>query len=158
LAHFWLGASLMITPIAAWIAIRGLEDLTTPIILGVAVLFWVAGFDILYACQDKDFDRKAKLHSVPAAMGIPGALWAAAICHAIMVFVLLMLYVFGVPAFGKLYLLGIIVIGMLVIHEHRLVRPNDLSRVNAAFFTMNGIISVGLFLLILMDQLVQRTW
>src|SRR5207248_6985341 len=91
LSHFWLGASLMLAPVAAWIAIRGDDawaTLAVPLLLGGAVLFWVAGFDILYACQDVEFDRKARLHSVPAALGVPAALRVALACHAVMLLLL----------------------------------------------------------------------
>jgi len=157
LAHFWLGASLMLAPLAAWIAIHGPVDLTTPLILGGAVLFWVAGFDILYACQDVEFDRQAKLHSVPTALGVAGALRLAAVCHAGMAILLLTLFFVAQPHLGWVYLSGVIAVAVLLIYEHRLVRPDDLSRVNKAFFQVNGIISVGLFLLVLAD-LAFRRW
>ncbi|MFL5328231.1 MAG: UbiA-like polyprenyltransferase [Gemmataceae bacterium] len=156
LAHFWLGASLMLAPLAAWIAIHGPHDLQTPLILGGAVLFWVAGFDILYACQDVDFDRRAKLHSVPVALGVPGALRLAALCHAVMAALLILLYVVAQPQLGLVYLVGVIAVAGLLIYEHWIVRPDDLSRVNRAFFQVNGVISVGLFLLVLADQLLRR--
>src|SRR5262249_1907233 len=148
LAHFWLGASLMLAPIAAWIAIRGLEDLLPPIILGLAVLFWVAGFDILYACQDIEFDRQAKLHSIPAALGVPTSLRLAAFCHVIMYALLLALYFIHSPPLGATYLMGVAAVGGLLLYEHSLVRPDDLSRVNRAFFQVNGIISIGLLALV----------
>jgi 4-hydroxybenzoate polyprenyltransferase len=152
LAHFWLGASLMLAPLAAWIAIRGMDGLATPTVLGLAVMFWVAGFDILYACQDVEFDKKAKLRSVPAALGVAGALRVAAACHAVMTALLVMLFFVADPPLGWVYLAGVIAVALLLIYEHWLVKPDDLSRVNAAFFTVNGIISIGLFLLILADQ------
>jgi 4-hydroxybenzoate polyprenyltransferase len=152
LAHFWLGASLMLAPLAAWIAILGMEALATPLVLGMAVMFWVAGFDILYACQDVDFDKKAKLRSVPAALGVTGALRVAAACHAVMAALLLLLFFVADPPLGWVYLAGVIAVAVLLIYEHWLVKPDDLSRVNAAFFTVNGVISIGLFLLILVDQ------
>ena len=83
LAHFWLGAALMLAPVAAWIAVKGLADMTVPLLLGAAVLFWVSGFDILYACQDAIFDRKARLKSIPAALGVAGSLRVAAACHLV---------------------------------------------------------------------------
>ena len=153
LAHFWLGASLMLAPLAAWIAILGLQSLTTPTLLGLAVMFWVAGFDILYACQDADFDRQAKLHSVPAALGIANALRIAALCHAVMAALLIALYFVADPRLGRIYFAGVIAVAVLLIYEHSLVRPTNLSRVNAAFFTVNGVISIGLFILILIDQM-----
>jgi 4-hydroxybenzoate polyprenyltransferase len=151
LAHFWLGASLMLAPVAAWIAVRGPEDLAVPAVLGLAVLFWVAGFDILYACQDVDVDRRLGLHSVPARLGVPGALRVAAGCHAVTAGLLVALYFVASPPLGGVYLAGVAgVIGLLV-YEHRLVRPDDLSRVNRAFFQVNGVISIGLFLLVLLQ-------
>jgi 4-hydroxybenzoate polyprenyltransferase len=156
LAHFWLGASLMLAPLAAWIAIHGPHDLATPLVLGGAVLFWVAGFDILYACQDVEFDRSAKLHSVPATFGVPNALRLATVCHAAMAALLFLLYVVAQPVLGLIYLLGVIAVAGLLIYEHWLVRPDDLSRVNRAFFQVNGVISVGLFVLVLVDQLVRK--
>jgi 4-hydroxybenzoate polyprenyltransferase len=154
LAHFWLGASLFLAPVSAWIALRGLEALTTPVVLGLAVLFWVAGFDILYACQDVDFDRKARLRSVPAALGVPGALRVALACHLIMVGLLLALFWVS-PHLGLIYLTGVILVALLIACEHWLVRPDDLSRVNQAFFQVNGIISIGLFLVVLLQLAVK---
>jgi 4-hydroxybenzoate polyprenyltransferase len=154
LAHFWLGASLLLAPLAAWIAIRGLGgwgDLAAPLVLGGAVLFWVAGFDILYACQDADFDRRARLHSIPAVLGIPAGLRVAAGCHAVMLVLLLALYWAAAPELGYVYLAGVAAVAALLVYEHWLVRPDDLSRVNQAFFQVNGVISVGLFLLVLVQ-------
>jgi len=151
LAHFWLGASLMLAPVAAWIAIRGPDGLATPFALGAAVLFWVAGFDILYACQDVEFDRAAKLRSVPAALGVPGALRLAAACHAAMIVCLLTLFFIAQPPLGRVYLAGVLAVAGLLAYEHWLVRPADLSRINRAFFQVNGIISIGLFLLVVLD-------
>jgi 4-hydroxybenzoate polyprenyltransferase len=156
LSHFWLGASLCLAPIAAWIAIAGPERLAAPIVLGLAVLFWVAGFDIFYACQDVDFDVRVRLHSVPAAVGVPASLRIAAGCHAVMVALLIALYWAAAPHLGVLYLVGIAGVAALLIYEHWLVRPDDLSRVNQAFFHVNGIISVGLFLLVLAQLAVNR--
>ncbi len=153
LSHFWLGASLLLAPLGAWIAILGPVQLPVPLILGLAVLFWVAGFDILYACQDVDFDRKAKLNSVPAALGVPGALRVAMVCHVIMVGMLVALYFVGQPLLGWIYLLGIAAIAVLLAYEHWLVRPDDLTRVNAAFFQVNAVVSVGLFVVVLVQLL-----
>lgn len=154
LAHFWLGAALMLAPIAAWIAVRGLVDMTVPLLLGSAVAFWVAGFDILYACQDAEFDRKTGLHSVPARFGVPRSLRIAAVCHAIM-FGLLVAVDFASPHLGAIFLAGLAAVGGLLVYEHSLVRADDLSRVNRAFFQVNGIISVGLFLLVLVQLAVK---
>jgi 4-hydroxybenzoate polyprenyltransferase len=154
LSHFWLGASLLLAPVAAWIAIRGLpslNDLLIPMVLGGAVLFWVAGFDILYACQDVDFDRKARLHSVPAALGVPASLRVAMVCHFVMLGLLVALYFAARPDLGVIYLVGIAAVAVLLVYEHWLVRPDDLSRVNQAFFQVNGVISVGLFVVVLVQ-------
>ena len=141
LAHFWLGAALMLAPIAAWIALRG-GLAWPPAFLGLAVLAWVAGFDVIYACQDAAFDREAGLHSLPARLGIGPALRLAAACHAGMVVALVALgmsYPLGWPYFG-----GVAVVAILLVYEHALVRPNDLTRVNVAFFQVNIGISMGL--------------
>lgn len=154
LAHFWLGASLMLAPVSAWIAIRGLVELETPIVVGLAVLFWVAGFDILYACQDSDFDRQAKLHSIPARFGVEASLRLALACHMLMLIMLSLLAIIS-PHLGAIYIIGLAAIAALVGYEHWLVRPDDLSRVNRAFFQVNGVISVGLFLLVLVQVIVK---
>lgn len=154
LAHFWLGASLMLAPVAAWIAIRGLVQMDTPLLLGAAVLFWVSGFDILYACQDADFDRSAGLHSVPARFGVRTSLRIAAGCHAVM-FLLLVALGFVNPELGWVYAVGLAAVGVLLVIEHRLVRPDDLTRVNAAFFQVNGVISFGLFAVVLVQLAVR---
>jgi 4-hydroxybenzoate polyprenyltransferase len=151
LAHFWLGSSLMLAPLAAWIAIRGLEDLLVPALLGLAVLAWVAGFDILYACQDVEVDRRLGLRSVPAALGVPRALVVARICHAAAAAVLLALWLVASPPLGAITLAGIIAVAGLLIYEHWLVRADDLGRVNQAFFQVNAVISLGLFCVVLAD-------
>ena len=144
LSHFWLGTALMLAPLAAWVAVRG-ELAWPPVVLGAGVMFWVAGFDIIYACQDVDFDKKARLRSVPARLGVAGALRLAAFCH-LMTVAMLFLLAWVFPAFGQLYLCGVAAIAVLLIYEHSLVREDDLSRVNRAFFNVNAVISVGLFL------------
>lgn len=154
LAHFWLGAALMLAPVAAWIAVKGPIDLFPPSILGLAVLFWVGGFDILYACQDAEFDRAAGLHSVPVRLGVSASLRVAALCHAVM-FGLLIALGFVSPHLGKVYLGGLVPIGLLLMYEHCLVRPDDLTRVNRAFFHVNGVISLGLFALVLVQLVVK---
>jgi len=153
LAHFWLGASLMLAPLAAWIAVKGMTDLLPPTLLGLAVLFWVSGFDILYACQDVDFDKSAGLHSVPARFGVRSSLRIAALCHAMM-FGLLVGLGFASDRLGWIYFGGLSAIGILLMIEHLLVRPNDLTRVNRAFFHVNGIISMGLLALVLVQLVV----
>jgi 4-hydroxybenzoate polyprenyltransferase len=157
LSHFWLGAALLLAPLAAWIAIRGIPDmadLATPLTLGGAVLFWVAGFDILYACQDVDFDKKARLRSVPAALGVRGALRVALACHAVMLALLAALYWAAAPDLGWVYWVGVAVITALLAYEHWLVRPDDLSRVNRAFFHVNAVVSIGLFVVVLVQLVV----
>jgi 4-hydroxybenzoate polyprenyltransferase len=154
LAHFWLGASLLLAPVAAWIAIRGVggwADLAAPLVLGGAVLFWVAGFDILYACQDVDFDRTARLYSIPAALGVPASLRVAGLCHLVMLAMLVALYWAAAPDLGAVYLAGVAAVALLLAYEHWLVRPDDLSRVNRAFFQVNGVISIGLFAVVLLQ-------
>jgi 4-hydroxybenzoate polyprenyltransferase len=151
LAHFWLGASLLLAPLCAWIAIRGMEELQMPLVLGLAVCAWVTGFDIIYACQDVDFDRRAKLHSIPARLGVGRALRIAFWCHIVMLLLLATLYVLASPPLGYLYLAGIGIVAVLVVYQHSLVRPNDLTRVNQAFFNVNAVISIGLFVLVLVE-------
>ena len=164
LAHFWLGMALALAPICAWVAIRGLvvieqpEDLAPAVILGLAVLFWVAGFDMIYACQDYQYDREKKLNSVPVMLGIAGALRLAAVCHAIMVGLLILLPLLGQwcgpqLGFGWLYWLCVVLISGLLIYEHALVKPDDLTRVNIAFFNVNSAISMGLLLVGAIDLL-----
>jgi 4-hydroxybenzoate polyprenyltransferase len=150
LAHFWLGLSLGLAPIAAWIALRG--DLAwPPILLALAVLLWVTGFDIIYACQDVDFDRATGLHSLPGALGVRGALGLAAVCHALMVLPLVGLGL--VYPLGSVYFLGVAAVAALLVYEHALVRPDDLTRVNTAFFQVNIAISLGLLAVTLVDLL-----
>jgi 4-hydroxybenzoate polyprenyltransferase len=150
LAHVWLGVALMLAPIAAWIAVRGIVAMTVPFLLGAAVAFWVTGFDILYACQDVTFDRAKGLHSIPARFGVARSLRIAALCHAVM-FGLLVGLDFASPHLGNVFLSGLVLIGGLLIYEHSLVRPDDLTRVNRAFFQINGVISVGLLVLVLVQ-------
>jgi 4-hydroxybenzoate polyprenyltransferase len=154
LSHYWLGAALGLAPLAAWIAIRGvvsLHDLAAPLVLGGAVLFWVAGFDIFYACQDVEFDRQARLRSVPAVLGVPASLRVALLCHLIMLGLLVGLYWAAAPHLGWIYAAGVAAVALLLAYEHWLVRPDDLSRVNQAFFQVNGVISVGLFLVVVVQ-------
>jgi 4-hydroxybenzoate polyprenyltransferase len=124
-----------------------MTDLAAPMVLGLAVLCWVAGFDIIYACQDADFDRRSRLFSLPASLGIRVSLRIALICHLLMVGFLFCLWAVA-PHLGGLYLMGVAATLGLLIYEHWLIRPNDLSRVNQAFFVVNGIISVGLLLVV----------
>ena len=142
LAHWWLGAALGLSPLAAWVALRP-EIAWPPLVLGLAVMLWVAGFDIIYACQDYDFDVARGLRSVPARWGIAAALRIAAACHLGMLAALAVLP-WTYPLFGTIYFVGVAAIGLLLLYEHRLVRADDLSRVNRAFFHVNAVVSLGL--------------
>ena len=151
LAHVWLGVALGMAPAAAWVAFRG-ELSLTPVLLGLAVTFWVSGFDILYACQDYDFDTKAGLHSIPARFGIGRSLKIAALLHLVMVCMLVGVGI-SMPL-GWIYFGGVLVVASLLVYEHSLVKPEDLSKVNVAFFQMNILISMGLLCVTLADLLI----
>ncbi len=151
LCHFWLGAVLSMAPMGGWLAATGSFALP-PILFSLAVIFWVAGFDILYSCQDVAFDREQGLHSVPARFGIPTALALAGFCH---VNVLLFLLLGGWTAGLNPIWHGVCAaIALLLFYEHRLVSPEDLTKINLAFFVINGIISVALFC----GVLLARNW
>jgi 4-hydroxybenzoate polyprenyltransferase len=151
MAHLVLGLCLAAAPVGAWIALRG--DIGWPaIVLGFAVLFWVAGFDIFYALQDYEYDRQKGLFSIPSRFGIERSFLIVRIFHLVMVALLLTL-VFS-KGLGVIYLAGVLVVAGLLIYEHLLVKPDDLSRLDAAFFNMNGYISVTIFLFTLADALV----
>ena len=152
-SHLFLGLALGIAPTAAWIAIRGTLD-PRILVLTAAVLFWVAGFDVLYACQDAEHDRMHGLNSVPAAIGIPGAFWISRSMHAIML--VLLLWLVHLFALGAIALVGIAAVAALLLYEHLIVSPKDLRRLNAAFFTMNGIISLLFFVFVAADILLRR--
>ncbi len=150
LSHLWLGLALSISPVGAWIAITGRFD-WTPIVLCCVVLLWTAGFDIIYACQDVNFDRKHGLHSIPAQIGIRWALWISSALHVVAVVLL-----FVIPLLAELglfYYIGVGIVVLIFIYEHAIVKPNDLSRVNLAFFTLNGMISLVLMALSIADIL-----
>lgn len=159
LAQFWLGAALGMSPVAAWIAIRGEAVIASPIdllpavVLGGAVLTWVAGFDMIYACQDYEFDRQAGLYSIPARLGIAGSLRLAAACHAVTVLLLGVLPLVY-PPLGWLWGVGVACVAALLLYEHWLVKPDDLDRVNVAFFNVNAVISVGVLVVGTVDLLV----
>lgn len=140
--HYWLSAALMLAPLAAWIAIRGTIE-PPPMWLAAVIFFWVGGFDILYACQDADFDRNLGLNSLPARWGIRTALRIACVSHLITIAALFGLWYFA--GLGPIFLVGVILVAGLLLYEHSLVRPDDLSRVNQAFFHVNAVISLGLF-------------
>ncbi len=150
LCHLILGLALAGAPLGAWIAVRG--DLTwPPVLVGGAVLCWVGGFDILYALQDQEFDRQRGLHSIPARFGTVGALWISALLHLVMLLCLALLPRLYPPGLGPLYWLGWAGCAALLTYQHAIVRPHDLSRLNAAFFTANGILSTWLFLAVAAD-------
>ncbi|MBI1746062.1 MAG: UbiA family prenyltransferase [Acidobacteria bacterium] len=150
LSHLFLGLALACAPIGAWIAIRGtLSEI--PLWLGLAVALWVGGFDIIYACQDVEFDRRSGLRSLPQRLGLPMALRISRLMHGIMVIVLS--YVVYQSGLGWISFTGVAAVTGLLIYEHRLVRPADLSRVNAAFFTVNGVVSILFFILTAVDLL-----
>ena len=152
-SHLVLGFALGVAPAAAWIAVRGSLD-SRILLLTAAVTFWVGGFDVLYACQDYDFDLRNSLHSLPRYLGIRRSLLIARLFHAAMILLLVALVLsFRLGALG---LLGVAVVGLLLAYEHSLVSRNDLSRLNAAFFTMNGVISVVFFLFVAADLLCRR--
>jgi 4-hydroxybenzoate polyprenyltransferase len=152
-SHLFLGLSLGIAPAAAWIAISGALD-PRILVLTAAVLFWVAGFDVLYACQDAEHDRAHGLNSVPAAIGVSGAFWIARTMHAIML--ALLLWLVHLFALGAVGLLGIATVAALLLYEHLIVSPKDMRRLNAAFFTMNGVISVVFFVFVAAALLLRR--
>ena len=160
LSHFWLGTSLMCAPAGVWVALRGevlmvaLADALPALSLGAAVLLWVAGFDMIYACQDVEFDVKTKLHSVPAKLGVVGALRLAAVCHLGMIAALVALPILSPQLqLGWIYWCGIAAVAALLLYEHVIVKPDDLTRVNVAFFHVNSIVSIGLFLIGTLDLL-----
>ncbi len=144
LSHLILGWCLAIAPTGAWIAVRGTIDSTIPLLLSLVVMLWTAGFDVLYACQDYDFDRRQGLYSIPARFGIARSLWISRALHAGAFAALVALYF--ITNLGILALMGLVATGALLIYQHTLVRANDLSRLNAAFFTTNAFVSVILFL------------
>ena len=143
-AHLVLGWCLAIAPTGAWIAVRGTLDSPVPLLLSLVVMLWTAGFDVLYSCQDYEFDRREGLYSIPARVGIRRALWISRGLHAGAFAGLVALYF--VTKLGALSAVGVFVTGALLIYQHRLVRADDLSRLNAAFFTTNAFVSLILFL------------
>ena len=142
-SHLLLGWALAISPTGAWIAVRGAIDSEVPLLISLFVLMWTSGFDIMYACQDHDFDRKAGLRSIPARFGVARSFWMARLFHIQAWVVLLILYLssgLGIVAF-----VGVGLVALLLVYQHTLVKPDDLSRMNAAFFTTNALVSVILF-------------
>ncbi|MBI1850355.1 MAG: UbiA family prenyltransferase [Planctomycetes bacterium] len=157
LCHFWLGAALGLSPLGAWVAVVGDRAWSTcgvPLLLGAAVLLWTAGFDILYACQDVDVDRREGLHSIPRALGIAGSLRLSSALHALMVALLVL--VGSMAGLGIVYGAGIVVVAALLAYEHWIVTPRDLSKLNVAFFTVNGYVSLLFMVFTLLDLFVRR--
>ena len=149
-AHFVLGLSLGMAPMGAWIAVAGTFDIA-PLWLTLAVLTWVAGFDVIYACQDYEFDMHHGLFSIPQRLGIEHALTVARILHGVTIFALLAVkWTFGLHT---VYLIGVVVVAVILVYEHCLVRADDLSKVNVAFITTNGIISIIYFVCTIGDLL-----
>src|SRR5436190_15092982 len=153
-SHLVLGFALGIAPAAAWIAVRGSLD-SRILLLTAAVTFWVGGFDVLYACQDYAFDEQAGLHSIPRDCGIAQSLWIARILHLLMLALLaLLIFAFGL---GPLAMIGVAAVLLLLAYEHSLVSKDDLSRLNAAFFTMNGVIAVVFFIFLALDLMLHHS-
>ncbi|MHB8171385.1 MAG: UbiA-like polyprenyltransferase [Thermincolia bacterium] len=152
LCHLVLGISIGLAPVGAWVAVTGTLNLTNDlaaILLGLAVALWVAGFDVIYACQDFEFDRKEGLHSIPAHFGLTRALLIARIFHA---FVPILFFLVAVVLkLGFFYLAGVVVSSVILYYEHSMVKPDDLSKLNVAFFNMNGILSVIMFVFTLAE-------
>jgi 4-hydroxybenzoate polyprenyltransferase len=153
--HIVLGLTIGLAPLGGWVAVTG-SVTWTAIILYVTVALWTAGFDVIYACQDVDFDRKEGLHSIPARFGISRALGIARMLHALTAagFALLLI----LTDLSWWYFAGMVVAAVLLLYEHRMVKPNDLSKLNAAFFTMNGVLSAVIFVFTFIDLVVMKTW
>jgi len=152
-SHLVLGLAMGIAPSAAWIAVRGSLD-PRILLLTAAVTFWGGGFDVLYACQDYEFDRQSGLHSIPRYFGVSKSLWVARAFHLVMLLLLIsFIVVFGL---GRVATAGVAAVALLLAYEHSLVSPTDLSKLNAAFFTMNGVISVVFFVFIAADLLIRK--
>jgi 4-hydroxybenzoate polyprenyltransferase len=153
--HIVLGLTIGLAPLGGWVAVTG-SITWTSLILYITVALWTAGFDVIYACQDVDFDRKEGLHSIPAKFGISRALGIARMLHALTAagFALLLI----LTDLSWWYFAGTVVAGVLLLYEHRLVKPDDLSKLNAAFFTMNGVLSAVLFIFTFIDLVVMRNW
>jgi len=148
LCHYWLAAALMLSPVAVWIALRG-EVSGVPLLLAAMIFFWVGGFDIIYACQDTEFDRQSGLFSLPSRLGNRRALRVAFFSHMLTICCLVGLWF--VSGLGAIFGTGVVLTAILLIYEHRLIRPEDLTRVNQSFFQVNAVISVGLFAFGLLD-------
>ena len=158
-SHLFLGVALSLAPIGAWLAVAGsatdLRELVIPLCLGLAVVFWLAGFDIIYSLQDREFDRSHGLHSIPVRFGVTWALRLSSLFHVCTIVFLILV---GVAAkLGIIYWIGCLAVSLILMWEHRIVRPNDLSRINRAFFDFNAYVSIGYFLITLADVLISGT-
>ncbi|HZG79872.1 MAG TPA: UbiA-like polyprenyltransferase [Brevibacillus sp.] len=151
LCHFVLGIAIGFGPLGGWVATTGQVDITG-LLLFASVMFWTAGFDIIYACQDADFDRKEGLYSMPSRFGVANALLVARICHVLTFIGLVSLYAMADLSFW--FLIGVLISGAILIYEHSLVKPTDLSKVDVAFFNMNGILSVVMFVFTMIDLVI----
>jgi 4-hydroxybenzoate polyprenyltransferase len=159
-SHLFLGLALALAPMGAWLAVSGapgdLRELATPLFLGLAVLFWLAGFDVIYSLQDREFDRKQGLYSIPARFGVAAALRFSTLCH---IFTVVFLAAVGLSAqMGVIYWLGFVIVSMILFWEHRLVTPSDLSRINRAFFDFNAYVSIGYLLTTVADLFITGSW
>ena len=152
-SHIVLGLALGIAPSAAWIAVRGSLD-PRIIVLTVAVLLWVGGFDVLYACQDFEHDRAVGLNSVPQSFGLNSAFWIARAMHIGML--LMLCWLIELFILVKVAIFGVVVVALLLLYEHLIISPKDMRRMNAAFFTLNGIISIVFFVFVAADILLRR--
>ena len=158
-SHLFLGVALSLAPIGAWLAVAGWpidwRELVIPLYLGLAVVFWLAGFDIIYSLQDREFDRSHGLHSIPVRFGVTWALRLSSFFHICTIAFLILV---GVAAqLGIIYWIGCLAVSLILMWEHRIVRPNDLSRINRAFFDFNAYVSIGYFLITLADVLISGT-
>lgn len=153
LCHIVLGLTIGLAPLGGWVAVTGGIDLTA-LIFYVSVAMWTAGFDVIYACQDMDYDRKEGLHSIPVRFGIKGALWIARSLHIVTALGLISLM--SMTELSWWYLTGTVIAGVLLYYEHQLVKPHDLSKLNVAFFTMNGVLSVVMFVFTFIDVAVRH--
>jgi 4-hydroxybenzoate polyprenyltransferase len=157
-SHLFLGLALSLAPVGAWLALSGtpsnLNEILIPLFLGLGVLFWLAGFDVIYSIQDYDFDRRHSLYSIPARFGVPAGLKLSSLFHLLTV---IFLCLAGLSAkLGLIYWAGVAAVSLILYWEHRLVRPNDLSRINKAFFDLNAYVSIGYFLTTLADLLLSH--
>lgn len=151
-AHLMLGVALSLGPAGAWVAVTGgLAGFELPAVMMVAVATWVAGFDVIYSLQDHDFDQQAKLHSIPVAFGVRGALWFSGLLHLMTAVALVGVHLLA--GLGMPHLLGMILVIAILVYEHWIVRPDDLSRIDKAFFDLNGWISIAYFAAMLIDVL-----